>query len=370
MRQLFRTFSLLCLPFSLSVTAEQSASTAPVNDQPLSIKQNAPQTYIVVKGDTLWDIAAMYLDSAWLWPRLWQVNPDIDNPHLIYPGDKLSLVWRNGQPVLSLKPVIKLSPKIRISEKKAVPTVDEGLVLPYLNSDRLIDEDTLNAAARVLGTNEGRKFLTHADRVFISGIWEHKKWGIYRRVETYSREKPSANITSLRLVATARLTETKDQFSGLQVDSQLQEILLNDVALPEVSNEGSELSTTFYPIPSPLGESATILGSIEGSQYSAKNQVVIIDKGAFDDLRQGSMFELLESGATVYGTQGNYSYESSSSGEEYQLPDTPAGSLMIIRPYEYFSLALVTNSLKPINSKVLAISPLAVNLGTAIPELP
>ncbi len=103
---------LLPLLFSVSVAAQESPA-------PLNIKPDAPQTYVVVKGDTLWDISALYLDSPWLWPRLWQINPDIDNPHLIYPGDKLSLVWKNGQPMLSLKPVVTLSPKARITEKKS-----------------------------------------------------------------------------------------------------------------------------------------------------------------------------------------------------------------------------------------------------------
>lgn len=352
MRQLFRTFSILCLPFSMSVAAEQEP-------QPLPIKAGAPETYVVVKGDTLWDISELYLDNPWLWPRLWQVNPEIDNPHLIYPGDKLTLIWRNGQPVLSLKPVVKLSPKVRVSEKKAVPTVDEGLVVPYFKSDRLIDEETLNSAPKVIGTSEGRKFLTSEDRLFISDVSKHVSWGVYRAVESYQREKPSANMTSLRLIAKATLTGSSDEFSSLQVDKQFQEILLNDVALPELGIESINLSTTFYPAPSPAGEFAKVLGSIDGSQFSTKNQVVVVDKGTFDSIRQGSMFHLAEAGTTVYGEQGSYTYKSSATGKKVTLPDTPVGSLMVIRPYEYFSLALVTSSLKPINTDTFAFSPIA-----------
>ncbi|NVJ57282.1 MAG: LysM peptidoglycan-binding domain-containing protein, partial [Vibrionaceae bacterium] len=128
--------ALLSLSLAFPTFAEQ---------KPLSVKQDAPTTYTVVKGDTLWDISAMYLDSPWLWPRLWQVNPDIDNPHLIYPGDRLSLIWRDGHPVLSLKPMVKLSPKVRVLEKEAVSTVNAGLVLPYIESDRLLSASELDA---------------------------------------------------------------------------------------------------------------------------------------------------------------------------------------------------------------------------------
>jgi len=360
MRQFFRTFSILCLPFSVSLSAETT-------EPPLSVKQDAPKSYVVVKGDTLWDISAMYLDSPWLWPRLWQVNPEIDDPHLIYPGDKLSLIWRNGQPVLSLKPVVKLSPKIRVSEKKAVPTVEEGLMLPYLHSDRLIDQDTLKSASRVLGTSEGRKFLTSADQLYISGNSEHQAWGIYRAVESYQRETPNAHIVSLRLIAKAELNEVTNEFTSLKVESQRQEILLNDVALPELGAESVSLSTTFYPAPSPAGEFANILGSMSGSQFSAKNQVLIIDRGTHDNLRQGSMFDLKAGGATVFKKQGEYTYEGSV-GDKVELPDTKAGTLMVIRPYEFFSLALVTNSAKPINGDILAVSPLLKE--SATPESP
>ncbi|MEZ9765002.1 LysM peptidoglycan-binding domain-containing protein [Vibrio splendidus] len=355
MRHFFPALSIICTSLSFAAMAENS-------EQPLTIKQGAPEAYVVVKGDTLWDISAMYLDSPWLWPRLWQVNPEIENPHLIYPGDKLSLVWINGEPVLSLKPVIKLSPKIRVSEKRAVPTVNEGLVLQYLQSDRLVEQQDIQSAQRVLGTSDGKRFLSGEDRLFISGNQQHQKWGIYRSVETYQRQQPQASMTSLRLVATARLKEVDAEFSSLQIETQLQEVLLNDLVLPELGVDQVKLSTTFYPAPSAAGQFANILGSLDGSQYSAKNQVVVINKGSQDNLRQGSMFTLSESGAVVFGKQGEYSYKESAASYKVQLPSTSLGSLMVIRPYEYFSLALITQSSKPVSNDILAVSPLDLAL--------
>ena len=351
MRYFPPTLSLIFASLSFAAMAENS-------DQPLTIKQGAPEVYVVVKGDTLWDISAMYLDRPWLWPRLWQVNPEIENPHLIYPRDKLSLVWINGEPVLSLKPVIKLSPKIRVSEKKSVPTVNEGLVLPYLQSDRLVEQQDIQSAQRVLGTSDGKRFLSGEDRLFISGNQQHQKWGIYRSVDTYQRQQPQASMTSLRLVATASLKEVDAEFSRLQIETQLQEVLLNDLVLPELSVDQVKLSTTFYPAPSAAGQFANILGSLDGSQYRAKNQVVVINKGSQDNLRQGSMFTLIESGAAVFGKQGQYSYKESAASDKVQLPSTSLGSLMVIRPYEYFSLALITQSSKPVSNDILAVSPL------------
>ncbi len=352
MNRIFRNVSSIMLPLLFSFSAATSADS-----KPLAVKANAPKTYVVVKGDTLWDISAMYLDSPWLWPRLWQVNPEIDNPHLIYPGDKLSLVWINGQPVLSLKPVKKLSPKARITEKKAVPTVAEGLVLPYLSSDRLVDEEALNNAVKVMGSTKGSKYLTAEDVLYISGEQTATQWAIYRPVETFSREELSKQITALRLIAKGELVEASEEYSGLKITSQLQEIVRNDIALPNQMIE-SEFTTTFHPLPSPAGISAKLLGNIEGIRFSSTSQVVVIDRGTADALQQGSVFDLKEDAHPVYQDDDNFKKEFGLFDKKITLPQSKVGELLVIRPYQYFSLALITNSTKPISNEVTVVSPL------------
>ncbi|EKF9565562.1 LysM peptidoglycan-binding domain-containing protein [Vibrio cholerae] len=350
MARLTRYIAYALLPFTLlsgQVTADEQT--------PLALKPNAPTTYTVVKGDTLWDISALYLDSPWLWPRLWQVNPEIDNPHLIYPGDKLTLFWRDGQPVLSLKPMRKLSPQVRVLEKQAVPTVQEGLVLPYLQSDRLMAKNALQGSVRVIGSSEGRQYLTKQDQLYISGVHSEKKWGIYREVAQYQRDDEV--MVALRLVAVGELAMTGGNFSGLSLQEQNQEILANDIALPEVDLEERQLSTNFYPQPAPAGSEARILGSLEGSQYAGQNQVVVIDQGRSDGVAQGSMFELYQAAVQVKAKQDSSTFLSERSNTDVQLPSVKVGALMVIRPYERFSLALITNSSAPISAEVHALSP-------------
>ncbi len=352
MTRLTRYIAYALLPFTLlsgQVTADEQT--------PLALKPNAPTTYTVVKGDTLWDISALYLDSPWLWPRLWQVNPEIDNPHLIYPGDKLTLFWRDGQPVLSLKPMRKLSPQVRVLEKQAVPTVQEGLVLPYLQSDRLMAKTALQGSVRVIGSSEGRQYLTKQDQLYISGVHSEKKWGIYREVAQYQRDDEV--MVALRLVAVGELAMTGGNFSGLSLLEQNQEILANDIALPEVDLEERQLSTTFYPQPAPAGSEARILGSLEGSQYAGQNQVVVIDQGRSDGVAQGSMFELYQAAVQVKAKQDSSTFLSERSNTDVQLPSVKVGALMVIRPYERFSLALITNSSALISAEVHALSPQA-----------
>ncbi|MDP4495616.1 LysM peptidoglycan-binding domain-containing protein [Vibrio cholerae] len=350
MARLTRYIAYALLPFTLlsgQVTADEQT--------PLALKPNAPTTYTVVKGDTLWDISALYLDSPWLWPKLWQVNPEIENPHLIYPGDKLTLFWRDGQPVLSVKPMRKLSPQVRVLEKQAVPTVQEGLVLPYLQSDRLMAKTALQGSVRVIGSSEGRQYLTKQDQLYISGVHSKKKWGIYRELAQYQRDDEV--MVALRLVAVGELAMTGGNFSGLSLQEQNQEILANDIALPEIDPEERQLSTTFYPQPAPAGSEARILGSLEGSQYAGQNQVVVIDQGRSDGVAQGSMFELYQAAVQVKAKQDSSTFLSERSNTDVQLPSVKVGALMVIRPYERFSLALITNSSAPISAEVHALSP-------------
>ncbi|EOX3405481.1 LysM peptidoglycan-binding domain-containing protein [Vibrio cholerae] len=350
MARLTRYIACALLPFTLlsgQATADELT--------PLALKPNAPTTYTVVKGDTLWDISALYLDSPWLWPRLWQVNPDIDNPHLIYPGDKLTLFWRDGQPVLSLKPMRKLSPQVRVLEKQAVPTVQEGLVLPYLQSDRLVAKTALQGSVRVIGSSEDRQYLTKQDQLYISGVHSEKKWGIYREVAQYQRDDEV--MVALRLVAVGELAMTGGNFSGLSLQEQNQEILANDIALPEIDLEERQLSTTFYPQPAPAGSEARILGSLEGSQYAGENQVVVIDQGRSDGVAQGSMFELYQAAVQANAKPDRSAFRPKRSNSDVQLPSVKVGALMVIRPYERFSLALITDSSAPISAEVVALSP-------------
>ncbi|WP_162949476.1 LysM peptidoglycan-binding domain-containing protein, partial [Pseudomonas aeruginosa] len=68
----------------------------------VDLREGHPDRYTVVRGDTLWDISGKFLRQPWKWPELWHANPQIQNPHLIYPGDTLSLVYVDGQPRLVL----------------------------------------------------------------------------------------------------------------------------------------------------------------------------------------------------------------------------------------------------------------------------
>ena len=113
----------------------------------LTLNKSAPKSYIVKKGHTLWDISGVFLTQPWLWPKLWRLNPEVSNPHLIYPGEELRLVFdENGEPMLVKgKPKLKWSPKIRkqLKDQNPISTLPLHLISPYIKYDSIATEDML-----------------------------------------------------------------------------------------------------------------------------------------------------------------------------------------------------------------------------------
>ena len=156
----------------------------------LNIRENAPQRYVVKKGDTLWDLSAIYLDQPWQWPKLWGWNPQIENPHLIYPGDVLSLTYdADGQPRLSINSkVIKLSPKIhtRVKSKQAIPTLPLRLIRPYISYEQSLEGEYLDSLPYVMGSTENSKTWIAGQRIYVNQPLDSKQtYAIYRKGQAY-----------------------------------------------------------------------------------------------------------------------------------------------------------------------------------------
>lgn len=149
------------------------------------IRADSPSEYSVVKGDTLWDISARFLNSPWLWPEIWQANPEIANPHLIYPGDVVRLVYVDGRPVLRVdrNAVVKLSPKARPQPLAgAIPTLPLSVIGPYLTGNQMVAGGELDAAPYLIAQRDGKLLSADGDVVYARGeaIFGLESYGIYR----------------------------------------------------------------------------------------------------------------------------------------------------------------------------------------------
>jgi LysM repeat protein len=178
----------------------------------LELAPNPPDVYVVVKGDTLWDISSRYLNDPWSWPEIWQANPQVENPHLIYPGDVLTLVYVDGQPRVQRTAgpgtaatvpgsggdvvetrmadgTTKLSPKARVlSEGDAITTLPLELISPFLTDARVVDDKTLQNAAYVLANDGEHVVGGMGDKVYVRGVntgLEEKSYTVFRPGHPY-----------------------------------------------------------------------------------------------------------------------------------------------------------------------------------------
>ena len=166
------------------VTAEQKATAAQVAQSGVPLAElaaNAPDSYTVKRGDTLWAIAGLFLKSPWRWPELWGMNlADIKNPHLIFPCQKLYLEKKDGRASLRSTPslademptnTVRLSPRTRYETlaDEALPTLKSHLIEPFLVEPVIVNEDSIRLAPRIVATQENRVLLTTGDRAYARG---------------------------------------------------------------------------------------------------------------------------------------------------------------------------------------------------------
>jgi len=201
--------SLSLLVFSVLSLAEQ-----------LQINNDAPKTYVVKKGDTLWDISAIFLEQPWLWPKLWRLNPDINNPHLIYPGDVLQLVFdEQGEPMLVIEPVkvkpnYKWSPKVRqqLKNDNAISLLPLDVIAPFIKYDHLFTEQELEALPYIIGSDEGYQRSVNGFKVYVNqNLVIAKSYAIYGKGEEIIDPETDESLGYyVNLVGTAQTLRSGD----------------------------------------------------------------------------------------------------------------------------------------------------------------
>jgi hypothetical protein len=172
---------------------------AAVGQQPPSpvLNPRHPETYVVQRGDTLWDIASMFLRDPWVWPEIWQINPQVENPHLIFPGDILSLAFLDdGRPVIQLERgpqtagagggFERLSPRVRSEPlEEAIATIPYETIAAFLSRPRVIDKDEIDDLPYVVAHREGLMGSAGRD-IYVRGV-DQPVGSVYNVVERGAR---------------------------------------------------------------------------------------------------------------------------------------------------------------------------------------
>ncbi|HEY5715937.1 MAG TPA: LysM peptidoglycan-binding domain-containing protein [Psychromonas sp.] len=322
----------------------------------LTLKEDHPETYTVVKGDTLWDISAHFLNSPWLWPRLWQANNQIENPHLIYPGDLLKLIWVDGQPRLTRKRLNKLSPTPRLQEKHAaIPTIPLSVISAFLSKDHVINPELLAGAPRLLGDAVATPRFFEGDVFYGEGQYDkHKLYGVYRQGKDYV-DPVSNEFLGKQLIFIGHSEVSKnpnvngtEQLTPHDFISSSREARQGDLILPIPEYE--TLPAYFLPQPVAKSTEGQILSAINNSRAIGKWDIVVINKGQRDNIQIGSMFSILRSGPGVLINKKRVAYQKDAprfdqiGSPDLEIPAERIGELLVFKVYDKVSLAMVMRS--------------------------
>lgn len=308
----------------------------------LALKGDHPETYVVKKGDTLWDISNVFLKEAWLWPQLWHNNPQIQNPHLIYPGDTLNLVYVDGKPrlVLNRGRDVKLEPEIRATPlDRAIPTIPLEAINAFLNRGRVVEPGVLGNAPYVLAGKEGHIVGGAGDEIYARGTFNDTEtsYGIFRKGESFT-DPDNGEVLGIQAqdIGLGKLISKEKDVATLSLNRSTQEVRRGDRLLPE---EERRINATFFPS-APENDIKGKLLAVEGgvSQIGFMS-VVVISKGAREGIKEGNLLAIHRVGEVVRDPLN---------GESVKTPDFRAGLLMVFRVFDKVSYGLVLRAERPL----------------------
>ena len=313
----------------------------------VTLKADHPNQHTVVRGDTLWDISGLFLNNPWQWPEIWEVNPQIKNPHLIYPGDVIILQYRAGQPFLSMsrgQRTVKLSPKVRpVMIDTPISTIPFDAIKPFLRRPQVLGDDALNQAGYVVAAIEERLISGAGDRVYARGLNTYAasdEYSVFRQGKTYYDPDTNELLGYEALYgADATLLKSGDP-ATLELGSVTREVRTGDRLLPSVADEASGNFTLSFPKRRIEGKILAVLGGVSQiGQY----QVAVLNRGAREGLVPGHVIAIHQAGDTVRD------YVSEKRGEQVTLPDEYAGTAMVFKSFEKVSYVLVMKAVRAIH---------------------
>ena len=342
---------------ALDTSGEPHIEDLPVSPQQHNVdfKASAPEQYTVVPGDTLWDLSNRFLVQPWYWPEIWYLNPQINNPHLIYPGDVISIFYVGGKPYLTVRDgprVTKLSPKVRDEEIGAqtysipIPAIQQFIIRP-----RVVSEETLNNAAYILSSIDERLAFGTGDRVYVRGF-DGKPQGqytIFRKGEALHDPKTEELLGfEAILVGDGEIIRADDP-ATFDLTQTKREALRGDRLLPI---DFGEIDTEFVPHTPPENTHGHVISLFDAISQVGAFQVITLSLGERDGIEKGHVLDINQAGRVVADP-----FEKPGSLIDVELPEESAGRAMVFRTFEKVSYALIMRASRAIQLGDSATNP-------------
>lgn len=343
-----------------------------------------PDTYVVRKGDTLWDIAGRFLQKPWLWPEIWQANPQVANPHLIYPGDVLSLAYLDR---------VTAQPGPR--QEAPVTGVPLAQVEPFLKQLSVVD--SIEQLPYVVALEDNRLRATGGQTAYVrlADAQTGQRWAVVRPTVRYAQPKPTEDLTAngdvtpgsgnlwkafsapnhrrgvlgyeLAQVGTGTITQVaggKTEASTLVLDNASggREVRAGDRLVPV---EATPYDLQFFPhVPAAgvEGVDVRVLAVTDMFSTGGPRDVIAISAGRAQGVDNGTVFSLWRHGSHVahrmkFPGSSRMDDSISTGAGRVSLPDEYAAHAMVFRTFDNVSYALVMQGVKPVRVGYSALHP-------------
>ncbi|MGF6710805.1 hypothetical protein QFZ41_001769 [Luteibacter sp. W1I16] len=350
------------------------------------IRPDHPDTYTVRRGDTLWDISARFLSKPWLWPEIWQANPQVRNPHLIYPGDVLNLSMTGGGPRIGLQPRVR-------TDGDAIPAIPLSELRMFLKELRVMDADEVERSPYLVGFEENHLRATPGNKIYardLDSAQPGQRWAIVRptnrfrdhggsdgsvdmvgnpshgsfvadeldsdvsmapspwredsRHDTHTGKGDDRGV-EVSVIGTAEVIATNGDVSSLVLVDSTLEVRKGDRLMPV---DDKPYDPYFYPhAPKSMPADPRVIGFTDALSGVGSRQVISISAGSADGVDNGTTFTVMSQGEKIPDeVSGNYNRRDTS--RKVQLPDEFGGHIMVFRTFDHVSYALVMDALRPL----------------------